>query len=152
MAEAVGTCVTCGNFLEFLKTLPWCRQGDSTLIAVHNCTPDLIEAIKDHEVKVFPGGMQIKLNLSWLLYLKEKFDEGRPLPMVIVWKPEAIELWYRRNKSWDFPYDAWQDSAAAAYDRERVKLPAEHAGEKYMQYHADLISKAKECPTLIPPQ
>lgn len=151
MAEAVGTCVSCENFLEFLKTLPWCKQGDSTLIAVQNCTPDMIEAIKDHEVKVFPGGMQIKLNLSWLLYLTEKFEEGRPLPMVVVWKDDFIELWYRRNKSWDFPYDAWQDPAAAAYDKERVKLPAEHSSTKYSQYRSEILAKAKVCPTLIPP-
>lgn len=151
MAEAVSTCVSCENFLEFAKTLPWCKQGESTLIAVHNCTPDMIDAIKDHEVRVFPGGMQIKLNLSWLLYLTEKHDEGRPLPILAVWKPEGIGLWYRRNKSWDFPYDAWKDVAAAAYDRERVWLPAEHGGAKFPQYHAEALAKAKECPSLIPP-
>ncbi len=152
MAEAVGTCTGCLNCLEFLKSLAWCRQGDSTLVAVQNCTPELIEAIKDHEVKVFPGGMPIKLNLSWLLYLTEKYEEGRPLPMVLVWKPEGVEMWYRRHKSWDFPYDGWQDPAAAAYDRERVLLPADHGGSKFAQYHAEIVSRAKECPSAIPPQ
>lgn len=152
MAEAVRTCVSCENFLEFLKTIPWCKQGDNTLVAVHNCTPDIIEAIKDHEVKVYPGGMQIKLNLSWLLYLTEKSDEGRPLPVLLVWKPEAIELWYRRSKSWDFPYDSWSDPAAAAYDKERVRFPADHISAKYAQYHQEILAKAKVCPSLIPTQ
>ena len=96
--------------------------------------------------------MQIKLNLSWLLYLVEKYDEGHPLPMLIVWKPQAIEIWYRRHKSWDFPYDAWQDTAAAAYDRERVWLPSEHGSKKYTEYHQEILAKVKQCPTLIPPQ
>jgi len=153
MAEAVTTCLICESFLEYLQALPWCKQGEDTLVAVHKCTPEFVVAFGDHEVKVFPGGTNVKVNKSWLAYLQEKNEEGTPLPILLVWRPAGVELWYRRHKSWDFPYDMWQPgSVAEAYERERVFLPAEHGGAKFKQLHADLLGKSKACPPQIPNQ
>lgn len=152
MTEAVQTCLICESFLEFLKTLPWCKQGDDTLVAVNKCTPEFVVAFGDHEVKVFPGGTNVRLNKSWLSYLQEKNEEGTPLPILLIWRPAGIELWYRRHNSWDFPYDMWQNPVAEAYERERVFLPAEHGGGKFKQMHTDLLSTSKVCPPQIPKQ
>jgi hypothetical protein len=151
MAEAEGTTLGCANFVEHLKALPWCKQGEDVLVAVGKATTEVIEAIRDQEVKVFPGGMTIKLNKSMLKHFQEKDDEGQPLPVVVVWKKEAVEIWYRRHKSSDFPYDGWTDSAAAAYERERVRIPAELMSDDYLASHADAVSRAKACPAMIPP-
>src|SRR5262249_40910532 len=132
MTEAVVTCLICQNFLEFLQTLAWCKQSDDVLVAVQKCTPEIIVAFGDHEVKVFPGGTAVKMNKSWLSFLKEKNGEGTPLPFLFIWQKTGVELWYRRHNSWDFPYDMWQqNSVAEAYERERVFLPAEHGGPKF---------------------
>jgi hypothetical protein len=152
MTEAVVTCLICENFLEFLKTLPWCKQGDDTLVAVTKCTSEFVVVFGDHEVKVFPGGTAVKINKSWLHYLQEKNEEGTPLPILLVWRPAGVELWYRRHNSWDFPYDAWQNALAEAYEKERVFLPAEHGGAKFVEVRQDLLSKCKVCPPQIPPQ
>ncbi len=152
MTEAVVTCRICENFLEFLKDLPWCKQGDEVLVAVHKCTPEFVVAFTDHEVKVFPGATNVKLNKSWLAFLQEKNEEGTPLPILLVWKAAGVELWYRRHKSWEFPYDMWQSAIAEAYERERVFLPAEHGGSKFAQYRKSMLEKANVCPPVIPPQ
>jgi len=152
MPEAVEPRVNYDNFLEFLKTLPWCRQGDSVLVAVHKCTPEIIEVLGQNELKVFPGGMNVKMNKSWLLYLEEKHEEGLPIPLLLVWRAEAIELWYRRHKPWDFPYDTWNDPVAAAYERERVRVLAETGGPRFAEYHREILSRAKECPSTLPAQ
>lgn len=151
MTEAEGTFVNLEHFLELLKTLPWCKQGTGVLIAVHKCTPDVAEVIKDSEVKVFPGGMNIKLNKSMLKEFQEKFDEGQPLPVVVVWKTEGVEIWFRRQKSADFPYDSWTNPAAAAYERERAFVPASQFSSNFSALHAETIDKSKECPSMIPP-
>ena len=152
MTEAVSTCLICENFLDFLKTLPWCKQGDDTLVAVSKCTPEFVVAFGDHEVKVFPGGTNVRVNKSWLGYLQEKNEEGTPLPMLLVWRPAGVEMWYRRHNSWDFPYDMWQNSVAEAYERERVFLPAEHGGAKHASVRTELLSKCNVCPPQIPKQ
>lgn len=72
--------VTCEQFLDYLDQLPWCKQGDSVLITVHQCTPAIIEVIKHRDVKVFPGHMIIKLTKSVLRMLENKFLEKRPNP------------------------------------------------------------------------
>lgn len=151
MAEAVGVCLICQSFLDFLKNLAWCKQDDH-LVAVHPCTPEMIVAFGDHEVQVFPGGTNVKMNKSWLSYLQEKNSEGTPLPILLIWRSTGVEMWYRRHKSWDFPYDAWQDPLAAAYERERVLLPADHGGVQFSEIFVDLLGRAKVCPSQIPPQ
>lgn len=152
MTEAVSTCLICESFLDFLQTLPWCKQEDDILVAVHKCTPEFIVAFGDHEVKVFPGGTSVRVNKSWLAQLQEKNEEGNPLPILLVWRPIGVELWYRRHKSYDFPYDMWQSALAEAYERERVFLPAEHGGGKFKQIHQELLSKCNHCPPQIPKQ
>jgi hypothetical protein len=152
MTEAVGTCLICESFLEFLQGLAWCKQGDNTLVAVHKCTSEFVVAFGDHEVKVFPGGTNVKVNKSWLSYLQEKNEEGTPLPILLIWRPAGVELWYRRHNSWDFPYDMWQNSVAEAYERERVFLPREHAGAKFDQIFQALVAKSNACPPQIPQQ
>lgn len=149
MPEAVEVCLSCGNFLEFLKTLAWCRQGEDTLIAVHKCTPEIVEALRVHEVKVFPGGVNVKVNKSWLSHLDEKDRQGEAIPCLVAWKPAVVEVWYRRHKSEDFPYDMWQDAAAAAYERERATLPRDHFGETYGQCHSEALGRVKPCPSAI---
>jgi len=152
MTEAVSTCLICESFLDFLKTLPWCKQEDGILVAVHKCTPEFIVAFGDHEVKVFPGGTSVRVNKSWLAQLQEKNEEGNPLPILLVWRPAGVELWYRRHKSYDFPYDMWQSALAEAYERERVFLPAEHGGTKFKEIHQELLGKCNACPPQIPKQ
>jgi hypothetical protein len=149
MAEAKETFVRCVQFLEFLKALPWCKQGENVLVAVHKGTPEVVEVMGDHELKVFPGGMTVKMNKSTINNFIEKFNDGQPLPVVLVWKPEGVEIWYRKYKSADFPYDTWSDPVAAGYERERVFVPKEHLGTNFASYHSDIISRAKECPSII---
>jgi len=150
MTEAEDTFVSLEQFLELLKSLPWCRQGENTLVAVHKCSPDILEVMKNHEVRVFPGGMTVKMNKSLLHTFQEKFDEGLPLPLVVVWKPEGVEVWYRRHKSEQFPYDSWTDPAAAGYERERVFVPAEAMGNGYSSALAEVAGRTTECPAMVP--
>jgi hypothetical protein len=153
MTEAVTTCLICDSFLDFLKSLAWCKQGDDTLVAVQKCTPEFVVAFGDHEVKVYPGGMNVKMNKSWLAHLQEKNEEGTPLPILLIWRANGIELWYRKHQSWEFPYDMWQPgSVAEAYERERVFLPAEHGGAKYKTIYSELLAKSNVCPPQIPKQ
>jgi hypothetical protein len=150
MTEAEDTFVSLEQFLETLKTLPWCRQGTDTLVAVHKCSPDILEIMKSHEVKVFPGGMNVKMNKSLVHSFQEKFDEGQPLPVVIVWKAEGVEIWYRRHNPEQFPYDSWTDAAAAGYERERVLVPAEEMGAAYASTLAEVAGRTNECPAMVP--
>lgn len=152
MTEAVGVCLICESFLEYLQTVAWCKQGEDVLVAVQKCTPEIIVSFGEHEVKVFPGGTSVKVNKSWLTYLQEKNSEGTPLPILMVWRSTGVEIWYRRHQSWDFPYDMWQNPIAEAYERERLFLPAEHGGAKFQEFHKELCSKSNACPTAIPPQ
>lgn len=151
MSEAEGATLRLETFLEHLKTLPWCKQGETVLVAVHKATPEIIDVLGEHELKIFPGGMTVKMNKSVISNFKDKYDDGQPLPVVLVWKAEGVEVWYRRHKSNDYPYDTWQDPAAAAYERERVFIPSEDLGAKLPEYHADIVSKCRACPSMIPP-
>lgn len=150
MTEASPTSLVFENFLDFLKTLPWCKQDSGALIAVHKCTPELIVTMSDREAKVFPGGAPIKVNKSWLSTLQEKNADGNPIPLLLIWRKDSLELWYRRHKSHDFPYDAWQNPVAEAYERECIKIPAAAGGTKFEEYHQELLNSAKQCPTSIP--
>ncbi|HEY9713087.1 MAG TPA: hypothetical protein V6C72_06435 [Chroococcales cyanobacterium] len=150
MTEAEGTQISVAQFLEYLKTLPWCKQERDVLIAVHKGEPEIIAMLPDHEVKVYPSGMNVKLNKSVLHNFQEKYDEGAPLPVVVAWKKEGVEIWYRRAKPTEFPYDAWMDSTHATQERERVFIPQEEFGPEFATAHADHLSKAKSCPTMIP--
>lgn len=138
------------SFLDFIKNLAWCKQGDSVLVAVCNCTPEIIVALSDREARVYPGGTPVKINKSWLSTLQEKNAQGTPVPLLLVWKSEQLEIWYRRHKSQDFPYDTWQDPVAAAYERECVRIPASQGGEKYRLCLEEVLSRAKSCPAMIP--
>lgn len=151
MSEAEGA-VTCEAFLEFLKGLPWCRQGTDVLVAVHKCTPEVIEVMQNHGASVFPGGVHVKLNKSFLHELQNKFDDGQPLPVVLVWKPQQVEIWYRRQNPNDFPYDTWTNPVAAAHEKERVLVPADELGPECAPAHSEIAEKSKECPSMIPPQ
>jgi len=150
MTEAGETSVSIENFVELLKTLPWCKQEGDVLVAVHKGTPEIVELMKDHEVKVFPGGINVKMNKSLLHSFQEKHDEGTPLPVVIVWKTEGVEIWYRRHKSEQFPYDQWTDPAAAAYERERVFIHAADFGSSFAGALAEVSARTKECPAMVP--
>lgn len=152
MSEAEGASATCATFLEMLKTLPWCKQGDDVLVAVHKITPEVIEVIKDLGANVYPGGIHVKLNKSFLTDLQNKFDDGQPLPAVLVWKTQNVEIWYRRQSSNDFPYDTWTNPAGAPSEKECVLVSAETLGADAMTAHLDIVGKAKECPAMIPPQ
>lgn len=150
MSETEGT-VTLEAFLEFLKSLPWCKQGTDVLVAVHKCTPEVIEMMREYGASVFPGGVHMKLNKSFLHDLQNKFDDGQPLPAVLVWKPQHVEIWYRRHNPSDFPYDTWTNPVAAAHEKERTLIPCDVLGPACAQSHAELAAKSKECPAMIPP-
>lgn len=151
MTETGTTSVVFDSFLDFIKNLAWCKQGDAVLVAVQACTPEIIVALSDREARIYPGGTRIKINKSWLSTLQEKNADGTPIPLLMVWKTEQLEIWYRRQKSHDFPYDAWQNPVADAYEKECVRIPASAGGEKYIQYHQELLVKSKTCPSVIPP-
>ena len=70
--------VSCEQFLDYVDKLPWCKQGDSTLVAVHHCLPEVIETFKHHDVRVYPGGLIIKLNQSTLHMLESQVQEEEP--------------------------------------------------------------------------
>ena len=150
MSETSSPSLVFESFLEFIKNLAWCKQQEAVLVAVQPCTPEIIVVLSDREARVYPGGTPIKINKSWLSTLQEKNAEGTPVPLLIVWKSESLEIWYRRQKSHDFPYDTWQSAAAEAYEKECVRIPASVGGEKFKQYHTELVAKAKACPSVIP--
>jgi len=151
MSETEGTAVSAESLIEHLKNLPWCKQAGDVLVAVTQATPDVVDHLVGHEVKVFPGGLTVKMQKSVLSNFKSRFDEGQPLPVVIAWKSTGVEVWYRKHKPTEFPYDAWSDQAAAAYEQERVLIPAEEFGPTYADAHAAAAGKCKECPSIMPP-
>lgn len=140
------------DFLECLKGLAWCKQGDNALIAVHKCTPEIIAIMKERSVRVFPGGMTVKANKSWLHSMKDQYEDGLAVPLLLVWKQQGLELWYRRHKPMDFPYDTWSNSAAAAYEKEQVLVTAQDLDPQLDKLFGDLLGSAKACPSVIPPQ
>jgi len=142
--------VSCEQFLDYLDKLPWCQQAESVLVAVHHCSPEVVDMFKHHDVKVYPGGLKIKLDKSTTHMLKSKFEEGEPIPLLLVWKKEGIELSFRTHKSNDFPYDTWDNPAAAAYEREAIFIEAEELGEKVADCLTKHLTSAKACPPRIP--
>ncbi len=120
--------VSCENFLDYLDKLPWCKQGESTLVAVHHCSSEAIDTFKCHEVRVYPGGLKIKLDKSTMHMLESKFKEGEAVPLLLVWKEDGIEMSFRTHKSTDYPYDTWDNPAAAAYERKAIIIPIQELG------------------------
>lgn len=137
------------SILEFIRTLAWCKQGETVLVAVQPCTPELIVAMSDREAHIFPGGTQIKINKSWLKTLQEKNAEGTPVPLLLAWKIDCLEIWYRRNKCNEYPYDVWQNPAADT-EKECVKITGKSFGEKYLHFFEEALGRAKACPSMIP--
>ena len=157
MADADSTYVSSEDFLEILNQLPWCqqaqsKQNDAVLVAVHKCIPEVIEIIKEHEVRVFPGGITIKLNKSTLSNFQDRFDDGQPIPIVVVWRKEVVEIYFRQHKPDDFPYDAWSNPLAQTYETECAIVPKSSLGQKYSEYFEAHLKSANACPTMIPPQ
>jgi hypothetical protein len=144
---------SCEQFLDHLDKLPWCKQGESKLVAVHHCSPAVIEVLRhhDHDLKVYPGAIHIKLNKSTLSMLEEKFAAEQPVPLLLVWTKDGVEMSFRTHKSADFPYDIWQNPAAAAYERESVFIVAEELGEQSLACLNKHLAAAKTCPVTIPP-
>lgn len=151
MTEAEGTFVDCAQFLEFLKTQPWCKQGDEVLVAVAKATVEVIDMLREHELKVFPGNMLVKMQKSTLHNFTKANDDGEPLPVVLVWKAAGVEIWYRRHNPTEFPYDAWTNQSMQILERDRVFIPADEFGANYSSSHSEIAGKVKECPTMIPP-
>jgi len=152
MSDATNSPVdTFEQFLTVLVSIPWCKQGDSVLVAVHKGVPEVLDVMKDHEARVFPGNINVKINKSTLHEFREKNEEGRPVPVLLVWKPDAVEIWFRTHKSEEFPYDTWSDAKAAAYEKECVSIPTSSLGEKSKQCHKQHIASSKACPAMIPP-
>ena len=143
---------SCEPFLEHLNKLPWCKQDESKLIAVDHCSPEVIAVLRshDHDLKVYPGGVPIKLNKSTLSMLEDKFASEEAVPLLLIWKKEGVEMSFRTHKSADFPYDMWQNPAAAAYERESVFITADELGEQYSLYLNKHLAEAKACPVTIP--
>ena len=142
--------VSCEKFLDYLDKIPWCKQGASTLVAVHHCTPEIIETMKHHDLKVFPGGLRIKLNKSTVHMLETKYREEEPIPLLLVWKEDGIEMSFRTHRSADFPYDTWDNPAAEAYEREAVFIAAEELGERANNCFHKHLENSKMCPIRIP--
>ncbi len=151
MSETEGTAVSPASLIEYLKNLPWCKQGEDVLVAVHHGTPEVVDHMQNHEVKVYPGGLAVKMQKSVLTNFRSRYDEGQPLPVVIVWKPAGVEIWYRKHKPTEFPYDAWSDTAAAAYEQERVLIPVEVFGAEFTEAHSAIAAKSNACPSIMPP-
>ena len=151
MTEAEGTSINTQQFLDFLLALPWCKQGEDVLVAVSKATPEIIEMMLDNELRVFPGNMVVKIQKSTVHNMRQQYDEGQPLPVVVVWKVGGVEIWYRKHNPHEFPYDSWTSDAGAAYERERIFVPAEKFGAKYTELHTEQCGKSKGCPAMIPP-
>jgi hypothetical protein len=143
---------SCEQFLDHLDKLPWCKQGDSKLVAVHHCSPEVIEVLRshDHDVKVNPGGVHIKLNKSTINTLQEKCEAGEAIPLLLIWIDGGVELSFRTHKSSEFPYDMWQNPAAAAYETESIFISAQELGERVSECFKKHLLQAKTCPTNIP--
>lgn len=150
MSETEGTAVSPAAFMEYLKSLPFCKQGEDVLVAVGKATAEVIEQMRDREVKMFPGGMTIRMQKSTMTSFQRKQEEDEPLPVVIVWKSTGVEIWYRKNNPTEYPYDGWTGGAAGAYEQERVIMPAETLGEGFAQAHSELAAKAAACPSIMP--
>ncbi len=142
--------VGCEQFLNYLDKLPWCKQGDNTLVAVHSFAPEMIEMIKHHDVKVYPGSMIIKMTKSTLHMLESKFKEGEPVPLLLVWKEDGLEISFRTHKSGDFPYDTWNNPAGEAYEREAVFILTDELGEKAENCFKKHLKTTKICPVTVP--
>jgi hypothetical protein len=151
MTEAEGTSIDCGQFLDFLKTQPWCKQGDDVLVAVAKGTPEIVDMMRDNELKVFPGNMLVKMQKSTLHSFTKANDDGEPLPVVLVWKSAGVEIWYRRHNPTEFPYDAWTNNAMQILERERVLVPADKFPGEFQSAHSEILGRVKECPSMIPP-
>jgi len=143
--------VSSENFVEYLKHLPWCKQESGTLVAVYKLTSEVIEVVRESEVKIYPGGLVVKLPRSVLMGLQKSADDEQPLPAVLVWKADGLEIWFRRQKSSDFPYDTWTDAASLGIEREKAFVSAEKLGSNAAAALHDLAGKSKECPAMIPP-
>ena len=150
MTESEGTAVTPASSLEYLKTLPWCKQGEGVLVAVGKANSEVIELMKDHEVKVFPGGIVIKMQKSVITNFQRHIDDELPLNVVIVWKADSLEIWYRKVNPLEYPYDAWSNTAAAAYEQERVLVPSSYFGESFEAVRSEILGKASVCPSMMP--
>lgn len=150
-ADATAQSVGSESFIEYLKTLPWCSQENGSLVAVFKLTSELIEAVRENEVRLYPGGMTVKLPRSVLMGLQKHFDDGQPLPAVLVWKAEGVEIWFRRTKSDTFPFDTWSDPSALAIEREKGFVAAAKLGENCEAIRKEILEKAKACPAMIPP-
>lgn len=151
MTEAEGTFVDCGQFLEFLKAQPWCKQGNDVLVAVAKATAEVIDMLRDNELKVFPGNMLVKMQKSTLHNFTKANDDGEPLPVVLVWKATGVEIWYRRHNPTEFPYDAWTNQSMQILERERVFIPSDKFDAGYASSHNEILQRVKECPSMIPP-
>jgi hypothetical protein len=138
-------------FLDYLKTLPWCKQENGSLVAVHKLTSEVIEAVREHEIKVYPGGMNVKLPRSVLMGLQKQCDDEQPLPAVLVYKHDVVEIWFRRAKSEGFPFDTWSDPSALAIEREKCSVPGSSLGANFSAVYNELIGKANVCPAMMPP-
>jgi hypothetical protein len=153
MSESVESAflgVQAEEFLNYMKGLPFCHQENGSLVAVHKLTSEVIEAIREHEVKLFPGGIAVKLPRSILMGLQKHYDDGQPLPAVLVWKAECVEIWFRRQKSTDFPYDTWTDPSALLMERERVIIPKEMFPADFTASYQHALQQSKQCPAMIP--
>jgi hypothetical protein len=142
--------ISCELFLDYLDKLPWCKQEENTLVAVHHCSPEVIDTFKHHDVKVYPGGLQIKLNKSTTHMLESKFEQGEAVPLLLVWKEAGIEMSFRTHKSSDFPYDTWENPAAAAYEREAILIESQELGQRVSNCFKKHLMSAKSCPSRIP--
>jgi hypothetical protein len=147
MTEGTFTTV---QLIDFLKTMPWCKQGSGVLVAVHKATAEIIDLLPDNELKVFPSGIVVKMQKSTLHNMQQQLDDGLPSPVVLVWKNSGLEIWYRKHNSMEFPYDAWTNEAAANLERERVFVAAEKFGPSFLAALTEQCAKTKECPTMIP--
>ncbi len=143
----------CEKFLQHLDNVAWCKQNESKLVAVDHCSPAVIAVLKghDHDLKVYPGAVHIKLDKSMLAMLEEKYAEEEPVPLLLIWTKDGVEMSFRIHRSMDFPYDMWQNPAAAAYERESVFIVAEELGKDFLSCFNKHIAKAKVCPSTIPP-
>lgn len=147
MTEGTSTNV---QLIDFLKAMPWCKQGSGVLVAVHKATAEIIELLPDNELKVYPAGMTVKMQKSTLHNMQTQLDDGMPQPVVLVWKNAGLEIWYRKNNAMEFPYDAWTNESLANQERERVFVPAEKFGPSFGAMLAEQAEKTKECPSMIP--
>ena len=132
--------------VDLLKRLTWCKQEASVLVAIQAVTPEILKLVEDREIRLLPRGPLTKLTRSMIEFLRTKYDEGHPIPVILLWTNRGVDVSFQRYKSTSFPYEGWVHSVAAGYERAVVHIPSTEFGADYVSVHAEAANNVRTCP------